>query len=265
MVAKQPDSLLDQIEAGALGTAPLADLLRKCLMLGGRSGSAAMMDWAGRELNGYDSPEELPNYRNVSAPLQMDGSSGMNQFRGMSISVLQLPDFAQASISGQIPLMYSVGEIEALVRVAGNNGDLSVKLSPPMSAELVAYMNGVSQEPHQHIDRIYWSLHPAVLEGVLDRVRTNLVALMAELRLVYPMGDSMPSSEVADQAVSVVVGGSRNRVTVATAGTQGTTSIDERPTLDSSPWWRSARGVWAIAVGGATIVATGIAFVQWRG
>ena len=93
-----------------MGTESLEELLRTRLMLGGHSRSAAMIDWAGRELNGYDSPEELPVYRNVSAPLQMDGSSGYNKFQTVSISAFPAPEFAREAMSGDIPLMSGVGE-----------------------------------------------------------------------------------------------------------------------------------------------------------
>ena len=66
--------LIDQIEADALDTeVPLTDALRRCVMLGGRSGSTALMDWATRQLDGYPNDTDLPEYRVIHAPLRMDG------------------------------------------------------------------------------------------------------------------------------------------------------------------------------------------------
>lgn len=48
------DPLLDQIERDVLDeNVSVATALRKCVALGGRSGSAALRDWATRELEGY--------------------------------------------------------------------------------------------------------------------------------------------------------------------------------------------------------------------
>ena len=47
------NKLLDEVEAGALeSSVPLADVLRKCVSLGGWSGSESIRDWALQELNG---------------------------------------------------------------------------------------------------------------------------------------------------------------------------------------------------------------------
>jgi len=46
--------MLDQIERDALDeSASVATALRKCVALGGRSGSQALRDWATQELDGY--------------------------------------------------------------------------------------------------------------------------------------------------------------------------------------------------------------------
>ena len=58
--------LLDEIESDLLNSKPLADVLRKVIVLGGRAGSGALRDWASLELNGYaGSDEQIPPYRGV--------------------------------------------------------------------------------------------------------------------------------------------------------------------------------------------------------
>lgn len=49
MPAQRP-SLLAEVERDLLDGKPLADLLRKCVILGGRSGSHELRDWASKEL-----------------------------------------------------------------------------------------------------------------------------------------------------------------------------------------------------------------------
>lgn len=53
--------LLDQIETEALDeSASLAGALRKCVALGGRTGSEQLRDWATLELEGYKDLDENP-------------------------------------------------------------------------------------------------------------------------------------------------------------------------------------------------------------
>lgn len=57
--------LLDQIiDNGATGNSePLANLLRKCLVLASTLKNSSLKIWASNELNGYPSPDVLPPYR----------------------------------------------------------------------------------------------------------------------------------------------------------------------------------------------------------
>lgn len=66
--------LLDEIERDLMDNKPIADVLRKVVILGGRLSSVELRDWASTELNGYETSEELPLYRKIYAPLQADGS-----------------------------------------------------------------------------------------------------------------------------------------------------------------------------------------------
>ncbi|HMJ36577.1 MAG TPA: hypothetical protein VK501_21915 [Baekduia sp.] len=80
------DSLLDQIERDALDeNASVATALRKCVALGGRSGSETLRDWAARELDGYEGGDPLPDYRVVAAVIQLDGMAGNNWVTGQTV------------------------------------------------------------------------------------------------------------------------------------------------------------------------------------
>ncbi|MGC9501850.1 hypothetical protein [Streptomyces sp. WG7] len=64
-------TLLAQIKQDVLDdTKPLAGALRRCVVLGGHTGSAALRDWAQRELRGYDGVDlaDVPSHRVVVAP-----------------------------------------------------------------------------------------------------------------------------------------------------------------------------------------------------
>jgi hypothetical protein len=145
--------LLKEIETGALDqNTPIGDLLRKVIALGGQAGSAELRDWATRELRGYGMDDELPPYRILSAPLQIDWRNMRGWVRGETISPLELPDFARDVITDEIKLGYGIAQIEELARRC-KPGE-TVKLAPPGSQDLVALMNAKRQGNGQ-IDRLW--------------------------------------------------------------------------------------------------------------
>jgi AbiTii-like protein len=255
-------SLMKEIERGALDSkVPLADTLRKCLVLGGRARSAPMRDWANRELKGYGRDDELPEWRKVAAPILFDGVNMRAVFKGMQISPTELPDFARDSYSAEVELRGSVGELEAALRESDEG---IVRMSLPGGAEMAHYIN--LHNSAQRIDRFYWGVSTTAIYGVLDQIRTALTVLVAELRDGMPDGAELPSPEVATNAAQFIISGKRNRVVVnnAQASSDGTSTIgggqDQEP--DSPGWKRWAR-IGAAVVGAAGIIAAVFAVLQY--
>ena len=120
-------TLLEQIEDDSLdGKKSVADALRKCIALGGRAGNEELRAWASRELQGYEKPDDVPDYRIVAAPLVIDGVAGFNYVTRQQISAHDLPDAAQeAGISETLHLTSGVGELEEMPAERGRRTRLS--------------------------------------------------------------------------------------------------------------------------------------------
>ena len=162
-------------------------------------------------------------------------------------------------------MMQGVGELEALVRDALSRESGTIRLSPGMGAELVAYMNSMSDNPYQHIDRIYWAINVAAVEGIIDQVKTALVSLVAELRMAMPSNEGQPSTADVNNAFSLVVEGKGHRVNVTTASGDGTATAsvangDHQPLL-----WKGIKIAGYVAVGLATIAAAAFGYIQISG
>ncbi|MGW5578128.1 AbiTii domain-containing protein [Micromonospora chokoriensis] len=253
------NKLLDEIERGALDSgAPLAATLRKCVALGGQARSAELRDWASRELNGYGPDDELPEWRKVNAPLQIDGVSGNYQVSHQTISRWTLPDFARDNLTEEVSLVQGVGELEAMIRDADRS---VIRLGPRMGQELVAYMNSTNENQFQHIEKIYWALSTTAIHGVLDRIRTALTALVAEMRDGMPDTAGAPSPEVASQAVQFIVSGKRHRVVINNAQASGsaTSSVgqgqEQEPEARGWKRWARVSGIIALLLTGVGTVA----------
>lgn len=263
-VARREDTLIAQIERDALDDGvPVATALRKCIVLGGKSDSEQLRDWATRELQGYHGQDDLPDYRVIAAPLVIDGIAGNYQVTRQPFPPSALPDFAREHISERLELRDGVGSLEALAQQA------EIKLAPPMATDLARYMNAQDDNPYQHIISIYWIVSPSAVRGVLDQVRTALTQLVAELRANMSGGEDVPSAEAANQAVSVVVTGKRSQVNVTTAqasgpGTAATaTAPDAQPEPEASGFWTRSRKIGAFIVGLASVVAAVIAVIEF--
>jgi hypothetical protein len=254
-MARREDSLIAQIEQEALdANASLAGTLRKCVVLGGKSGSEQLRDWATRELQGYYGHDELPEYRTLPAQIQIDGATMTGLVKQQPIAHSALPDFVRDKISESVDLRDGVGAIEEIVRDAERRGD-AVKLSLPMGNDIARYMSAGMQG--QQILAVYWSVASAAVRGVLDQIRTALTLLVAELRANTPDEAELPSPQVADQAVQFVVTGKRHRINVNTAQASGAGASAnvtvEPPAVETSTFWTRSRRIGAFVVGLATI------------
>jgi len=244
----------------------LADTLRKCVVLGGQAGSVALRDWATHELRGYRGEAELPAYRRPGAVIKVDAVTG-NAFAGgyritgQQISPSALPDPIAEVVDEEVPLIVGVGEIEAMVGQARANGGF-INMTLPDAPMIVRLMNQQIGIGSQQITAIYWVLGESALLGVLDQLRTILAELVAEMRAGMPDADTIPSGEVADQAVHVAVHGDGARVNVTTAQSSGGEHhVLLAPTPHDQSLWKKIGGG---AVGLATIAGVIIAILQWQ-
>lgn len=255
--------LLTQIESDIASRQPLADLLRQCVLFGGRTGSTDLRAWATQELRGYDGEADVPTYRTVGAGIYVNAQIGNSTVTGQRLGLHELPGYvSDAGVDESITLRQGVGELEALTRSVGTEGE-SVKLQIPGSPMLAAIMDKESGQPFQKITAIYWAIHVATLLGVLDQIRTSLADLVAELRTVTPEGN-IPSSTEVGHAVNIAVHGNVTRLEVA-AATPGkaTATTTGSPPESAGGWWTVWRTAAAVIVGLFTIVGGVFAYLQW--
>ncbi|MCC9173245.1 AbiTii domain-containing protein [Arthrobacter sp. zg-Y179] len=247
--------LLAQIENGALdSSSSLADTLRKCVALGGLAGSEELRDWARRELEGYRVEDELPYYRTLPGTVKIDGVTFNAVITGQQLSSYEIPEFAREEITAGVKMTQGIAELELIERSGSE-----VKLQHPHMQNLVAYMNSQRAERDGTITTMYWVVGRASVLGAIDAVRTNLVALVAEMRAMSVGTGAIPTTEIAERAVQVVIyGAKRSPITVNSALATGSSSASvdagAAPSAPASriPGW--VRGPWGFTVGLATMI-----------
>lgn len=246
--------LLRDIQSSALdSSSSVSDLLRKCIALGGASGSRDLVAWASSELNGYKGKAgELPSYRKVPAPLLIDGIAGWTQFRRQHIAPSALPEFAQDAIKEEVSLVQGIGTLEELA--ARSDGD-AVLLSPPGSAELVRFWNDELQSDTQEIHRLYWAVSKSEIAGVMHQIRNRLVTLIAEFEIEFETAES--TGQAVDRALQVTMGDGARVAIVSSEGRGSGNKVNlsgAASPLDK-PKWPVPRFLWTAAIGIATIAA----------
>jgi hypothetical protein len=134
----------------------------------------------------------------------------------------------------------------------------------PGGADLIAYMNHANDNPYESVERIYWAVSTTAIRGVLDRIRTALTELVAELRHGMPDDAVLPPPDLVTQAIQVAVGGKNNRVVVTAAHSEGAALVgnvqEQEP---ESPGWSRGAKIGAAVVGLAGIIAAVFAVVQY--
>jgi hypothetical protein len=255
-----------EIESGALESdSDLPKLLRTCIALGGRIGTADLRDWASRDLKGYGPDDALPEYRRIPAPLMLDGFTGGGHVTGQMVAAHLLPDEARDILEDPVAMPQAISEIVDLVATA-SRGDGTIRLAPSGTAYVLPLIS-MRLAAGQQVERVYWAIEVSKLRGIVDKVRTILVELVAEMRAATPPGRDTPTPEGAQQAVVVAIyGGNRSRVvvnqttasegaTVATSGSKASVSSGGEPETPHRAvmYWVACVGTVVAAV--ATVLA----------
>jgi len=208
------ERLLDDIQQDALNDeVPINSVLRKCVALGGQSGSGALQTWASKELKGYAPADGLPDYRLIPAFICMDYTVPTATIKGEQISVLQLPKAVHDNIIEEVAVQVSLTEIVEAANAAIADGE-AVKISLPFSSAIIPLMNAEYVAAHpgalRKVNAVYWAVNAASFLAIPDVVRTTAVELVAKLRPLAKSGSSKNLSKVVDNAVNIVLNGDGN-------------------------------------------------------
>lgn len=166
----------DLIAACADSTTPLATILRKCLILAAQLKSDDLKSWAAKELEGYESDDEVPAYRvlGITAKgLFLGGWGAQINDQPLPSSVLE-KDHQHWATTAQA--RQGVAALEALV-AKDPAGSARVNWPPDM----VAYYQAKFFQGYA-LNRAWQEIPiPAIVE-ILDTVRTRVLKFVLELQ-----------------------------------------------------------------------------------
>ena len=194
-------SLLREIQNAAIDSnQDLAGLLRKCKVLAARLGSSEFKEWVERELSGYKSAEDLPDYRifHVNSKGNFAGAFGSGM-KNADIPMICIPEDFREVISTSY-MAEPVASIEALVK---NNDSGTVQ--EPWNPDFVVL---VGRKICQHMNCMQaWKVIPINgLVATLDEIRNRILNFVIEIEAEDPAAGEaeLNSKPVAPEKVQQI-------------------------------------------------------------
>ncbi len=187
-------TLLREIQSSC--TDPSVDismLLRKCMILASRLRSSEMKRWINNELNGYESTEELPNYRIFESEVRGDFIRSLGGgFRGIPIPKAII-DKEYHELLFDCYLMQPIGAYsDALI---DKNEASPREMWPADAVALFArklFKGLVMVQAWKTIPR-------SLLVGITEQIRTKILSFMLELEQISEnIGEENLTSEQKD-------------------------------------------------------------------
>lgn len=182
-------SLLREIQDAATGEdISLAVVLRRCLVLAARLDHEPLKEWAKQELNGYEKPDSLPEYRRFATQARGTfvgpfGASRTNQ----PIPPLCI-DPQHHKVLFDIEMQEGVASIESLVK------DGEGQLSAPWPSDAVAYYQDKILETMSLVSA-HKLVSRSALVGILDTIRSRLLEFALDIERENPdAGEAVPGT-----------------------------------------------------------------------
>lgn len=176
-------TLLDEVIEQA-SDGDVAAMLRKLMIVAHRLGADALLGWVKAELNGYDDPDDIPDYRgpftvNVQAIITGPGLS-----KGTStLTKHGMPD----GFDWLFELRFK-DPLATLEGFAGSEDGIAI----PWDPAIIGLYNGWIDEGRVPFIE-YWGVYSAqkvfpqgALKGIVDVVRTKALELALDLQAEYP-------------------------------------------------------------------------------
>ncbi len=193
-------TLLREIQHSATDSnVKLSDLLRKCKVLAARLQNADFDKWVDAELCGYQSQEDLPQYRIVEciAKGHLGGPLGA-EMRNITIPSLCLPEKARAWAEC-VRLVEPISSLEELVKGEGD----SVLCEWP--GNLIASVANKIYRGYS-LYAAWLTIPKGAIVAILDTVRNRILSFALEIEKEDPdAGEASPSSiPIPEEKVSQV-------------------------------------------------------------
>jgi hypothetical protein len=196
-------SLLREITDAAVDTSiEISTLLRKCKILAVRLGNKEFDSWVEHELNGYDSPDEVPSYRIMEKVQSRGNFVGMFQSSANNIPIP--PSLIPEEYREYLTKSYFMDPIIYYSNLLGNAENKGT-FAENWSADYLRIFGGKIFENMNCISA--WKVIPeGSIASILDTVRNRVLSFALKIEAEAPdAGEAEPNTEpIANEKVTQI-------------------------------------------------------------
>ncbi|MCX6010844.1 MAG: hypothetical protein NT134_01025 [Chloroflexi bacterium] len=195
-------SLLREIQGAAIdANVDISVVLRKCKVLAARLGNEEFKLWVERELNGYTSKEDVPDYR----ILQVESFGFFGGIAGSSMNNAPIPPSAIPEKWKEfITTQYFTEPISFYTHLIKNHsGSDTIKIAWP--ADLIAYVGNEIYE-HMHCVSAWKVISCSAIAALIDTVRNKVLSFVLEIEAEAPdAGEAPPDTKpISEERIAKV-------------------------------------------------------------
>ena len=176
-------SLLKDIRNAALeADVPIANVLRKCAVLGTQLKNNDLRDWALQELKGYDNEDDVPEYRKVPAPLMGNFSGRFGSgYTNIGVPAVNLPEKLRERARSAV-FTQGVAGLEALLE--GSDGS---NLTFSWPGDWITWIHNKSKWSGGMILYAAWQVvGKANIAEMIDAIRNRVLEFCLRLEKEIP-------------------------------------------------------------------------------
>ena len=191
--------IIDQIQMDLLDSnIPLSDILRKAKVLASQLDNEELGVWATHELDGYETDNDLPDYRIIHTTSSGHYTNGFRTYNNFTVPVHAIKNEKTRDYVSKLEMKRGIKSIEELARM----GDDTFLVVHPT---IVAMVNSeIENNGYYYLD-LHYSAGSQIFSQMLDTIRNRLLDFILKINKSWKIRDNPPKREIIDNLVHVSI------------------------------------------------------------
>lgn len=173
-------------------------ILRKAKVLAAQLDSRELGEWVSAELDGYNSFEDLPDYRKLHTSIAGQWTNGYWMVNNHSVPLFKIEDKEFTKKLTLYPVFSGIRSVENLVT---DLGDKRIMLPP----DTVAVVNTYVGEQGYGYSTLHYTLDSRTFDQILDTVRNRLLDFILKLDKQWISEKNPPAQSQVRELVNVTI------------------------------------------------------------
>ncbi|WP_439490428.1 hypothetical protein [Algoriphagus sp.] len=193
----------------------LTNALLKIKVFSMRVRNSSLTTWIDKELYGYQSEDDLPNYRKGGCNLIGNYINGRWKAEKQILATMNLPDFVRESVE-QMTFYQSLSVLESYLE-----DDKMRTISVSIPAEVIEILNDTYQNmgnPYLTVYSAYKQVHIGAVEQIIAEVRNRTLDLILKLEQEFGFDIDMHGLMEKKSDVNYVIQNIMNKITINNDG-----------------------------------------------